>query len=253
MLLLLVSGIMLYVAPPGRYAHWVSWTLWGFSKGQWEAIHTIFSIGFIVLSVFHLLSVNWKAFVSYVKSKTGSGFNKKREFLFSTLLVLVFLIGTVFSIPPFKSVMDFSEHLKGSWESNEERAPVPHTEQLTLTELAEQLNLASVDVITRKLKYHKIEFANTNEQSLKEIAEDNNSTPVAIYEIISKKAANEKQGAGVGRKTIEDFARELDKPVDEIMAILKENNIKSESNETLRTIGDKNNLSPRDIYKLLVD
>lgn len=252
-IIILLSGIMLYIAPPGRYARWVNWTLWGFTKEEWEAIHIIFSIGFVVLSVFHLLSVNWSAFVSYVKSKTTRGVHKKSEFVFSTLLVLVLFFGTVFSIPPFKTVTDLSEQFKGSWESAEERAPVPHAEQLTLTELAEQINLASVDVITRKLELHKIVFENTNVQTLQDIAKKNNTTPIAIYEIISKKAANQKQGTGIGRKTIKDFAAELGKPVDEILAILTENGIKSEPSETLRTIGEKNNLSPRDVYKLIAE
>ncbi|MCY1722600.1 DUF4405 domain-containing protein [Prolixibacteraceae bacterium Z1-6] len=252
-LIILLSGIMLYVSPPGRYAHWVNWTLWGFSKEGWQAIHTIFSFGFIVLSIFHLLSVNWKAFVSYLKSKSGSGFNKKRELILSSLLVLVLFFGTVLSIPPFKTVMDLGEHFTGSWEKIEERAPVPHAEQLTLTELAHQMDLSSVDEITRKLNIHKIVFENTNEQTLQQIAEQNNTTPIAIYEIISKKAANQMQGSGVGRKTIEDFAAELNKPVDELISILEKNAIKAGPTETLRTIGENNNLPPRDVYKLIAE
>ena len=60
MVILLVSGLILYVSPPGRYAHWVTWTLWGMTKEEWQAVHTVFSFGFIILSVFHLFSANWK-------------------------------------------------------------------------------------------------------------------------------------------------------------------------------------------------
>jgi len=249
-IVILVSGIILYIAPPGRYAHWVNWEIWGFTKEGWQAIHTVFSLTFVILSVFHLFSVNWKAFVSYLKSKSSSGLNKKREFIGSTVLILVFFLGTVFTIPPFKTVMDWGENLTNSWEKIEERAPVPHAELLTLAELAEQLNFSSVDEISRKLDNHKISYQNVRQQTLQEIAAVNNSTPNEIYEIISKKAGNAGQGMGIGRKTLEDFAMELNKSVEEILKILKENNINAEKGQTLRTIGENNDLPPRDVYKL---
>ena len=250
MIILLLSGIMLYVSPPGRYAHWVNWTLWGFSKEGWQGIHIIFSLGFILLSLLHLLWINWKAFLSYIKSKKTSGFNKKRELLASSVLIIVFFFGTIYALPPFQNVLDLGEHLTASWEKVEERAPVPHAELLTLAELSEQLNMP-VDDITRKLDMHKIKYKNVGIQSLQEIAEINHSTPVEIFEVISKKAGNQKQGAGIGRKTVEDFATELGKSMDEVMLILKENNIKAKPTQTLRTIGENNKLPPRDVYKLI--
>ncbi len=250
--IILLSGIMLYVAPPGRYAHWVNWTIWGFSKEGWQAIHTIFSFGFVILSIFHLLSVNWKTFVSYLKSKTSTGFNKKREFIVSTLVVLIFFFGTIFSIPPFKTVMNLGEHFTDSWEKVEDRAPVPHAEQLTLTELSEQMNLESVDEITRKLDRHKIKYDNVYSQKLQDIGLANKLTPAEIYEIISKKTGNQQQqGSGIGRKTMEDYAAETDKSVDDIMEILKANNIDAKPTETLRVIAENNNMVARDIYKLI--
>lgn len=251
MIILLVSGIVLYVSPPGRYAHWVNWTLWGFSKEKWQSIHTVFSLGFILLSVFHLFAANWRVFLSYLRSKAKAGFSRKRELLFSTVAVLVFLFGTMFSLPPFQNVMTLGEYLTNSWEKTEERAPVPHAELLTLAELSDQLKLDSVEVITRKLNNHKISFENIQSQTLQEIASVNNTTPMEIYEIISKPAGNSMQGAGVGRKTLEDFASELGKSIDEMLIILKQNNIEAEKSQTLRTIGENNNIPPRDVYNLI--
>jgi hypothetical protein len=249
-IILLLSGIMLYVAPAGRYAHWVNWTLWGFSKEGWQEIHIIFSLGFVLLSILHLLWINWKAFVSYIKSKKSSGFNKKWELISSTLLIVVFFFGTIYAVPPFKNILDFGEQVTASWEKIEERAPVPHAELLTLAELGEQLNM-QVDEITRKLDKHKIKYENISKQSMQEIAETNNSTPLEIYEVISKKADNQMQGSGIGRKTVEDFAAELGKSVDEVMKIFKVNDIEAKPTQTLRAIGENNNLPPRDVYKLI--
>lgn len=248
-IILLLSGIMLYVSPPGRYAHWVNWTLWGFKKEGWQGIHIIFSFGFVVLSILHLLWINWKSFVSYLKSKK-SGFQKKRELITSTLFILVLFFGTIYAVPPFKSILDLGENLTASWEKIEERAPVPHAELLTLAELSEQLDMP-VDEVIRKLDSHKIKYENVNNQSLQEIAEFNSSTPIEIYEIIAKKAGNQMQGSGIGRKTLEDFAADAGKTADEAMTILKDNNIKAEKNQTLRVIAENNNITPKEIFELL--
>lgn len=251
MLILLVSGLVLYVSPPGRYAHWVTWKLWGMTKEEWQAVHTIFSFSFVILSVFHLFSANWKTFVYYIRAKAVNGFNKKFEFLFATLVIGIVFFGTFFSIPPFENVMALGEDLTDSWEKVEERAPVPHAELLTLSELGFQLKIDSVEVLTRKLDNHKIKYENTTTQTLQEIADANQMTPAEVYEIISKQAGNAMQGSGVGRKTIEDIAVELNKSADEIIKVLQTNNIKAEKTETLKTIGENNNVTPRDVYELI--
>ncbi len=42
-LVISVSGVVLYIAPPGRVARWVDWELWRMSLGDWQALHTNFS------------------------------------------------------------------------------------------------------------------------------------------------------------------------------------------------------------------
>lgn len=249
-IIILFSGIILYVSPPGRYAHWVMWKLLGFTKEGWSAIHTVFSYTFVILSFFHLFTINWKAFLSYLKIKKQSGLNKKKEFIFSSVLTLVFFFGIIFSVPPFQTIMDWGEQFTGSWEGTDDVAPVPHAELLTLAELSVQLDLTSVNEITSKLQTHNIIFENTGEQTLKEIAGVNKTTPIEIYEIIAKKPGNQRQGSGIGRKTLEDFALELNISINEVMAILEENDITAEKNQTLRTIGEENDLPPRDIYEM---
>lgn len=189
--IIIISGIILYAAPPGRYAHWVNWTILGFTKEGWQALHTVFSYSFVILSGFHLFTINWKTFFSYLKVKTKTGLNKKWEFYTSTTLTFVFFFGIIYSIPPLKVVADFGEYLTDSWEQVDEEPPIPHAELLTLTELAEQLKLSSVDRITSKLTLHKIKFSN-NEQTLQELAKINETTPLEIYKLITKKSESQR-------------------------------------------------------------
>ncbi|MCK5730599.1 MAG: DUF4405 domain-containing protein [Draconibacterium sp.] len=266
--IIFLSGLMLYASPPGRYAHWVDWKILGFTKDGWGALHIIFSLAFVVLSIFHLFTINWQSFLSYMKSKKRKGLNKKREFYISTVLTLAFFFGVIYSIPPFIYVSDFGEYLTQSWEQVEDEPPIPHAELLTLAELAEQLDLVLVDEITRKLELHDIEFSNTDEQTLQDIAKLNNTTPIEIYEIFTRKRSSQggsgvgrqggsggsvsggSSGGGMGRKTIVDFADEVGKTQDEVLSILGENGIDVKEGQTLRDIGDSNDINPRDLYEL---
>ncbi len=250
-ILLLLSGIVLYVAPPGRYAHWVNWSLLGFTKEGWQGIHIIFSLAFIVLSLFHLFSINWKAFLSYLKSRSEKSGSKKRELLASSLFIAVLFFGTLFSVPPFSSVINWGEELTASWEKVDEAPPVPHAELLTLAELEAQLPDLSLEDITAKLKQHGLTFENTTSQTLGEIAAQNQQTPLEIYAQLTKKPASSLQGQGVGRKSLETICTELNKDVDEAILLLEANDIIADKNETLRTIGELNAISPREIYELI--
>lgn len=239
------------MSPPGRYAHWVNWKILGASKEGWQALHTVFSYTFVILSVFHLFTINWKTFLSYLKTKKQNGLNKKREFYIATVLTILFFFGIIYSAPPFKYVMDFGEYLTESWESAEEEPPVPHAELLTLAELDVQLKDFSLEEITNNLNLYEINFNNTNLQTLSEIAEINETTPLAVYQQIIRKPESQKQGLGIGKKAIEDLAKEQNKNIDEVFKILNENKIKAEKGQTLREISENNNITPKEIYDLI--
>jgi len=32
-----LSGVILYIAPPGRVEKWIQWKVWGLTKNQWAA------------------------------------------------------------------------------------------------------------------------------------------------------------------------------------------------------------------------
>jgi len=249
-IIIVQTGIILYIAPAGRIAYWVNWKLLGFTKETWQALHTIFSYIFVILGIFHLFSINWKVFLSYLKSKTKQGLNKKRELFLASILTVLIFLGTIFSIPPFSSVMEFGEYLTESWENDNTTPPIPHAELLTLSELADQLEGITIDQITKRLRDNNIIFNNTNE-TLSEIGKYNNTTPNEIYTIIVKKPALEGAGLGIGRKTLEEFANENNKDVNKLLKILEENNIHAENDMTLKEIADENDIAMRQIYDLI--
>ncbi len=250
-IIIFLTGIVLYLSPAGRIAHWVNWRFAGFLKEEWQAIHINFSLLFVILSIFHLFTVNWKTFWSYLKNKTSKGLNKKREFLISTFLTIAIFFAVIFSIPPFSTVVDFGEYLTNSWENVESDPPIPHAELLSLVDLTSQLENMSIEKIEAILKTNKIKYENVN-QTLSEIAHQNNITPNELYEIIIKKPQAGMQGMGLGKKTLEDLAAENGKEVSIFIELLKANNIEATKDQTLKDLADKYNMAARDLHAIIL-
>lgn len=248
--IIFLTGIVLYFAPAGRVSNWINWKILGLTKEKWQAIHTIFSFIFAILSIFHLFTLNWRTFLAYLKNKAAKGLNKKREFYIATVLTFFVFIGVINTIPPFSSVMDFGTFLREKWEDKETIAPIPHAELLTLVELAQKLDSIPVESIVKKLESNKIKFDGINE-TLSSIGAKNNMPPIDIYNIIAKKSSVEKIGSGIGRKSLEEFAKENNLDIDNVMTILKDNKIKGDKSQTLKDIAAQNDMAPKDIYELI--
>ena len=134
------SGFILYVAPPGRIANWGTWKLMLFTKAEWQALHTIFSYLFFILVIVHLFFVNWRAFLTYFRSKMKAGFNRKWEFASAMAISGVIFAGTLKSWTPLGTIMTFGEKMKGNWETKLETPPVIHMEIYTLEKLAAEFD-----------------------------------------------------------------------------------------------------------------
>ena len=115
-IMILVSGIILYIFP-GRTPGFM-WEIWGMNKPAWQNQHIIFGFSFSILSLCHLFFINWKAFFSYLKSKTKEGLQSPRELLVIVALSLLFGAGTFFKIQPFSGILEFGKSISRSWDNS---------------------------------------------------------------------------------------------------------------------------------------
>lgn len=91
---LVVSSVLLYVAPGGMAARRVGWSALGLGRGQWTDLHVIGGFLFLVAGAFHCW-LNWRPMARYVK---GKGFIA----LLAALLVNALIYaGTLAYAPPF--------------------------------------------------------------------------------------------------------------------------------------------------------
>lgn len=250
------SGFILYVAPPGRIANWGTWKLMLFTKTEWQALHTIFSYLFFILVIIHLFFVNWKAFITYFKSKLKSGLNRKWELGAALILSTVFFVGTLLHWTPFEPVMAFGEKVKEGWEGDFQTPPVLHMEAYTIAKLSPLIDSVAPSELIKTLSENGIKISDESE-TLKEVANNNNTTPSAIYAILTTKykthngPVSGEVPQGIGKYTVGSTAARSGIEVTVLIQKLKEKGIEANAETSLRTIADKLGVTPRDVYGML--
>ena len=248
-----ISGVILYIAPPGRIAHWTNWTVWGLDKEEWGAIHTIFGYVLLIIVGIHLY-YNWKIFWNFIWSKVRKALNLKRELITAGLLCLFLFLGTLWNIPPFSSTMDLGEHFKQSWEEAKAEVPIAHAELLSLQEFAEKIKVP-VDQILHALKSRGYKVKNV-QQILGDVAKENRTSPDKLYEVIKSEGVKPSvpdtiEGTGMGKKTLNAICSEKGLSLDDVLARLEQKGIKANPNDKLKDVASKLGKTPMEIFTII--
>lgn len=258
------TGVILFVVPPGRIANWTGWTLLGLTKHQWIGLHDWFSIIFVVASVFHVY-LNWKLFVSYFKSKVSKAFALRIEWALALVICGVVFLGTLGDITPFSSLLVWNENIKHSWDSPQQRAPIPHAELLTFTELAEQVRDVDLETMLSNLKAWGIEVESPD-IVLGQLAGAYNMTPARLYDIAlgqfgrgrghggperGERHGQGGPGRGIGQMTLKEYCNQMGLDVNMTVQKLQDAGFKASPNMTIRGIADTAGVHPSQIRTLL--
>jgi hypothetical protein len=248
-----VSGVILYVAPPGRIAHWTDWTWWGLDKEEWVAIHTIFGYLLLIIVGLHLY-YNWRTFIHFLWDKVRGALNLRWELFAATLISLGILVGTLWNLPPFSSIINLGEEAKNSWKESKITPPVPHAERMSFKEFSAIIHVP-VEQILAVLKSNGYEVDNAK-QTLGEIAEKNGIPPSTLFEVM--KAGGVKpatpatiEGTGLGKKTLETICTEKGLSLDEILSRLKKHGIDAKSTDRLKDVAHKQQRTPTEIFRII--
>ena len=248
-----VSGIILYIAPPGRIAHWTHWTVWGLDKEQWAAIHTIFGYVLLIIAGIHIY-YNWKMFTYFIWSKIRKALNLKWELFAAAVLSLVIFLGTIWDIPPFSTTMDLGERFKESWEESKAEVPIAHAELMSIQEFAEKTKVPldqAIDAL--RSKGYMVQDA---QQTLGEIAKEHNTSPDKLYEAMKSEGVKPAipetiEGSGLGRKTLEKICSEKGLSLDEALSRLKNKGIDAKGSDSLKEIADKYEKTPLHLFTII--
>ena len=251
MVIMTYTGVMLFIAPAGRVANWVNWEIFGMTKTEFGNVHTTFMVLFIVASILHVY-YNWKPMTSYMKNKAKEMIVFTKDMVVATVISLIFFAGTMTLIPPFSTVVDFSEEISESWEKDFGSAPYSHAE------------LSSLKNFLKKMKYDEVESLKLLEsvgikyklsQSLSDLAKENGTSPKDIYQLLSKKfdkpGDKPKVLSGLGKKQIRDVAEAMEMKTEVLIEKLKKLGINTTPDEKFKQACENADKSPSEIVEAL--
>lgn len=124
MLMMLSSGLALYLAPRGRVANVTAWTALSLSRQQWAAVHINASILFGAAASAHVV-MNGSRLIGYIKKRAALRVNMKRELACAVAVTGVVLAGTVLGLAPINIPADFKYELRDAWELRIEHTSGP--------------------------------------------------------------------------------------------------------------------------------
>ncbi len=251
-LVIALSGIVLYFAPPGRIANWSIWRFVALSKAQWQGAHTIFAFLFVVAAAFHIY-FNWKVLVAYLKSRLRESLRMKWELLSATFGGMAILVLTLSGVPPFITVMDVGEDLKNSWSTRESEPPTPHAELMTVAKLSETVKIPA-DKALANLERNGIRVESA-ELTVRQIADRHGLTPQQVYQKIQSEDAKPKasiaEGGGWGRKNVAEVCTQFEVPLQTGLERLRANGIDAEGKTPIRDIATARGRTPIEIANLI--
>ena len=255
-IILTISGVVVFIAPPGRIANWVVWRFLGLTKDQWEALHSIFGYLFVIAGVYHLV-LNWKAIVHYVRRKLKERKKIKAEFTTSIIVTLVLFVLILLNVPPFSTIMSLSESAKDMWSEKYESPPVPHTELMTLKEFAREMNIP-MSRVTEILEANGVESIEPD-STISWIATVNGLTPQEFYNLFEpelegsgvEEPVSTSHSTGLGQKTIRQLCQEEGVDVKAAIERLRGNGIEAAPDETVRDVAARNGMRPYEIADII--
>lgn len=178
-----LSGIVLYLAPRGREAHWTDWRMLALDKEQWAAVHINLSLVVLIAGGVHLY-LNWRTFWGYLRREAVAGVYLKRELAAAVILLAVLLPGTLWHVPPFGSVLDLNDWFKTYWARRSPQAPVPHADEFSLKRLAAELDIPAEE-LAEALRREGFPVEDTAVK-LRQLARAKGVAPFQVYEIIRR-------------------------------------------------------------------
>ena len=130
-MVLLYSGVALFVAPSGRVARDIGWVWSGLGKEPWGSLHVVFAALFVAFGVVHLV-LNWRPFRSYLVDRASHHVRITKELVVSVVVVALLVAATLFSWPPAAQLEAATEYFRREFwvEDGASRGPVGAGERL---------------------------------------------------------------------------------------------------------------------------
>ncbi len=113
-LVMLISGLLLYVSPKGRVAQQINWELLGLGRDGWEGLHIAVSLLFAGFVLWHFL-VHLRVYKTLLGGTPVHPRGHRNE-AWIALVVLIFIgAGALLAWPPSSWMIDGNEYFKQTY------------------------------------------------------------------------------------------------------------------------------------------
>lgn len=273
-IVMVYTGLMLFLCPHGRVAYWTGWSLLGLDKEQYGQLHTTFMVVFIVTGVWHIV-LNWTPIVLYLKNRAKEVRVFTPDFNLSLVITVAFVVGTLAGWSPWSNFLAFEESVKDSWEVRDGSPPWGHAEENKLDRFVRGLVnwermehgrsvTLSVDTAVAALRGAGMDVEGPK-QTVIDIADTNGVTPQVLMEIMrlaEVEVAGASSGAleetrpypmlasGLGRMTLASYAEKYGIDVGAILDLLPQDR-GIEAGMKLREVADVMGTDPAGVVEWL--
>ncbi|HOZ47892.1 MAG TPA: DUF4405 domain-containing protein [Candidatus Hydrogenedentes bacterium] len=216
--LLSLSGVVLYAAPQCWVADETGWAVLGLSKDQWTILHMSACLVVLVASGFHLY-YNWAVFWAYIRKRREVALNLKREMALVVVLSVLVLFGTVYSVPPFSTLLEWSEAIDAHWRADASVTQGRHGRASSVPPPDEDRSVPGEPKIGQGGGHSR--------------------------------GAASGVGQGYGRMTVQQLCASANVPVADGLERLREAGIEALANESLRAIAQRSGKTPSAVAEVV--
>jgi len=253
-IVVIVSGVALYVGPPGSLKQAA---LLGLTRSQWSDLHAVSALAMAGLVLFHVW-FNRRALVTYLRGA------KAYEAILTAIIVLVFALTPLLNVPPGSWIVQVSENLEASWAQHYELKGFGF---MTLSEFCQQYGVP----LQKAMSYLKSLGLEVSPNSyLRDLADELGTSPAALAEELLKlkeqgvqqavqQAAPQQAeqrpvqpGQGFGTMTLQQFCQENGIPLEKAISYIEQKyGVRVTPDMTIRDIAFSVGLKPYQLVQEL--
>ncbi|GBC59672.1 RND transporter [Desulfonema ishimotonii] len=183
----IATSIILYIGPPTHVAHFSDWTMLGLTKCQWNAVHIMVGLLFLIAMLFHI-GFNWKPILVYLKNRRREMVLFTRPFVVSLVITAYVCVGTLWGLPPMSRIIQWVRSVKIAHVRTYGTPPYGQAERSSLESIAMYM-CWDVEKSIAALRKKGIRVDSPG-QSIKAISRNNRISTSAVLETMK----NENEG-----------------------------------------------------------
>ena len=132
--------------------------------------------------------------------------------------------------------------------------PVSHAELLNIKEFSEIINVPPEQIL--EILEYKGDRMKDFQQTLGDIAKENNTSPDKLYEEIKTGGARPDipatiKGSGLGKKSLEQICAERGLSLDQVLERLRQKGVEASPDDRLSDVAKKFGITPMEVFHII--